>query len=146
MVYFRDHQIAAPLKHDWPAASESPRNQFPRSPDRGPIEALPACWLRSASAYFRDHQIAAPLKQRNSPMHGLAKFPHFRDHQIAAPLKRASEIRSGEFSPGFPRSPDRGPIEAAARLRQRCLPRPDFRDHQIAAPLKPAMGPPLAAG
>src|SRR5579875_2472922 len=121
MVYFRDHQIAAPLKHDWPAASESPRNQFPRSPDRGPIEALPACW-------------------------GLSASPYFRDHQIAAPLKRASEIRSGEFSPGFPRSLDRGPIEAAARLRQRCLPRPDFRDHQIAAPLKPAMGPPLAAG
>src|SRR5579875_3119370 len=109
--------------------------RFPRSPDRGPIEARKAPLMpRPASFHFRDHQIAAPLKlfllQNQS-----SSLPYFRDHQIAAPLK-LTELRhcaSGERA--FPRSPDRGPIEASKALRL-AIGWVHFRDHQIAAPLK----------
>ena len=85
---------------------------FPRSSERGPIEAAPY-----AAALFCD-------------------VVYFRAHRSAAPLKRARVHRcSYRRAYGFPRSSERGPIEAWA---VRCLPRLSlyFRAHRSAAPLK----------
>src|SRR5579875_1985865 len=115
---FRDHQIAAPLKHCALTLKRKMDVIFPRSPDRGPIDASKALAARSTVAsHFRDHQIAAPLKHCPFAPGAGAAPPHFRDHQIAAPLKpggKPYEVtpREGEF----PRSPDRGPIEAICLL------------------------------
>src|SRR5579875_3700224 len=114
---FRDHQIAAPLKHCALTLKRKMDVIFPRSPDRGPIEASKALAARSTVAsHFRDHQIAAPLKLDDS-LERSRWCLDFRDHQIAAPLKpggKPYEVtpREGEF----PRSPDRGPIEAICLL------------------------------
>ncbi len=109
---------------------------------------------------FRDHMIAAPLKL------GFAKLcPRcpcsFRDHMIAAPLKRSRLNRLGRDAGDFPRSHDRGSIEAAVasyvrhvtinfprshdrgsieahlRIAEIHSANHPFRDHMIAAPLKP---------
>ncbi|GEM_PF-1192902 len=110
---FRDHQIAAPLKHCALTLKRKMDVIFPRSPDRGPIEASKALAARSTVAsHFRDHQIAAPLKHCPFAPGAGAAPPHFRDHQIAAPLKLDDSLERSRW----------------------CL---DFRDHQIAAPLKP---------
>src|SRR5579883_3487257 len=63
-AHFRDPRIAASLKLDcafaWPPILEI----FPRSPDRGLIEAnFPARMTSDLRKYFRDPRIAASLKQ-----------------------------------------------------------------------------------
>ncbi len=60
---------------------------------------------------------------------------YFRGHLTAAPLKPAGGVESGNNNPTFPRSPDRGPIEAG-RLDPLELRGGDFRGHLTAAPLK----------
>src|SRR5579875_810992 len=85
---FRDHQIAAPLKHCALTLKRKMDVIFPRSPDRGPIEALSVCaWCWSCAAAFP-----------RSPDRGPIEAGRF----------------AGAFALvfGFPRSPDRGPIEA----------------------------------
>src|SRR5579884_2643152 len=113
---------------------------FPRSRDRGPIEASNSRLVRWASWYFRDHVIAAPLTPA-VPLHPFVRAVDFRDHVIAAPLKRdaASVVVALLFDfrdhviaaplkrplrfdarlrkVRFPRSRDRGPIEAASATR-----------------------------
>src|SRR5579884_428759 len=85
-------------------------NSFPRSFDRGPIEAAQDATCLYLEPHFRDHLIAAPLKHRTSrPRRAVS--PNFRDHLIAAPLK-----------PRFP-------VRRRPELQH-------FRDHLIAAPLK----------
>src|SRR5260370_1307834 len=60
---------------------------FPRSADRGPIEARKLFASRSyLRAYFRDQLIAAPLKRRRR-RRLCSTAAHFRDQLIAAPLK-----------------------------------------------------------
>ncbi len=60
---------------------------------------------------FRDHMIAAPLKQ-TIRIDLLPNCQTFRDQLIAAPLKRGTAHRSRRTSVDFPRSIDRGSIEA----------------------------------
>src|SRR5579885_2636221 len=87
------------------------RQPFPRSSERGPIEATPnQDGIRRAARYFRAHLSAAPLKRCNPP-NPLLPSAHFRAHLSAAPLKR--------FSAGVTGS--------------KC---DDFRAHLSAAPLK----------
>ena len=86
---FRDLQIAAPLK---PASGDA---------------------LMRKPFHFRDLQIAAPLKL--VPRGGSGeRTADFRDLQIAAPLKQGEDRGLECDLPRFPRSSDRGPIEAAA--------------------------------
>src|SRR5579883_1022507 len=84
--HFRDLQIAAPLKLEADGVAVR-AVKFPRSPDRGPIEAsrLPGQSAPS-SPNFRDLQIAAPLKLLRDVM-AVPLDDDFRDLQIAAPLK-----------------------------------------------------------
>src|SRR5579872_5671084 len=110
---FRDHMIAASLKPDRAANRANELNGFPRSYDRGLIEASRSCRSTHRSARgFRDHMIAASLKRvpLAAPCRGQQCF---RDHMIAASLK---PIWILEPAPPF-RS---------------------FRDHMIAASLKRA--------
>ena len=62
---FRDQLIAAPLKQGQQASGGTNIYTFPRSADRGPIEAMPARTKKRELLYFRDQLIAAPLKQPN---------------------------------------------------------------------------------
>ena len=63
---------------------------FPRSIDRGPIEAVAALSTRRHDAvHFRDQSIAAPLKLVRYSM-PVRVSTYFRDRMIAAPLKRRS--------------------------------------------------------
>ena len=86
--YFRDRKIAAPLKHHIASQVKGCLTTFPRSKDRGPIEAEMLATHLSMREDFRDRKIAAPLK--------LAERREFRTDPV-----------------GFPRSKDRGPIEAS---------------------------------
>ena len=141
---FRDQLIAAPLKLGRLRKKRQPVISFPRSIDRGPIEAssdlsvsiagsrpfprsidrgpIEALWfpwsLSVHNSCFRDQLIAAPLKRCRHCNIADSKT-RFRDQLIAAPLKLyiQSSERSNLFL--FPRSIDRGPIEAAG-CPERC--------------------------
>ncbi len=85
---------------------------FPRSPERGHIEARRCrCNPHRWPMDFRAHPSAATLKhperlRRNHPC------SHFRAHPSAATLKLAG-MPDGQRGAGqFPRSPERGHIEA----------------------------------
>src|SRR5579875_3250034 len=84
--------------------------EFPRSFDRGPIEAH----LLSIST------VTAP------------PFPRSFDR---GPIEATCLPRRCPSPSSFPRSFDRGPIEAGGAPAG-ALPLEDFRDHLIAAPLK----------
>ncbi len=86
-VDFRAHLSAAPLKLVLRQRSGSNGSAFPRSSERGPIEALLAEQCHQNLSYFRAHLSAAPLK-----------------------LVPERDIGEGEVV--FPRSSERGPIEA----------------------------------
>ena len=93
--------------------------------------------FRSAitASSFRDQLIAAPLKLKRRDL-GAALESAFRDQLIAAPLKQFSLITLLTEVYHFPRSVDRGPIEAWAP-QPPAGPCPEsFRDQLIAAPLK----------
>src|SRR5579875_719098 len=90
--HFRAHLSAAPLKRRRFGCIGGRSLLFPRSFERGPIEAKkPLVCVSWRSSYFRAHLSAAPLKL----LHSL----HF------APLYLE-----------FPRSFERGPIEASTAL------------------------------
>jgi len=132
---FRDQLIAAPLKLAGVPAGRVDRIAFPRSIDRGPIEAQSRCGRSKRNRDFRDQLIAAPLKRPEGferrteavyfrdqliaaplKLGGRANIdvlgPHFRDQLIAAPLKPFLFNDLRPPPPAFPRSIDRGPIEA----------------------------------
>ncbi len=108
---FRDQLIAAPLK---------------------PGGAL---LHRGGALRFRDQLIAAPLKLLNPRFHQYTPIC-FRDQLIAAPLKRVFDDRTQCVLLWFPRSIDRGPIEAPMDLPTAERETLGFRDQLIAAPLK----------
>ena len=100
------------------------RRTFPRSEDRGLIEASHYFPPFFAWAYFRDPRIAASLKQECGDILRLLVV-HFRDPRIAASLKRASASSKTSCPSSFPRSEDRGLIEAGFRRRPKAF-RPVF--------------------
>ncbi len=105
---------AAPLKHAGAMNFDAAFGDFPRSHDRGPIEAM----------FGKDFPCSDPTA--------------FRGHMTAAPLKRGRGRRGRSGGLGrFPRSHDRGPIEARRwglwELEQTWN---AFRGHMTAAPLK----------
>ena len=84
---FRDQLIAASLKPVVGLGFQPARREFPRSIDRGLIEATQLAFLAFAGcAHFRDQLIAASLKLK---LRALLSPPrdHFRDQLIAASLK-----------------------------------------------------------
>ena len=87
---FRAHVSAAPLKRMGRVTPIAERPYFPRSRERGPIEAA------------------------SDPSSATIRSASFRAHVSAAPLKR---VVAGHYvvvdSAVFPRSRERGPIEAA---------------------------------
>ena len=90
--------------------------------------------MSMAMPYFRDLLIAAPLKLgcTHDRHHGGALFPRSADRgpiEATVPCGFAGSVHA------FPRSADRSPIEANSRSRWRSSLR-DFRDLLIAAPLK----------
>src|SRR5579875_3856333 len=92
---------------------------FPRSFDRGPIEAMRIERTRDTRTdYFRDHLIAAPLKRAWKKGY-ISQDQHFRDHLIAAPLKLGVLCGKAVCKDLFPRSFDRGPIEALSSISYR---------------------------
>jgi len=109
---FRDHVIAGSLKRGVSESVRGARSGFPRSRDRGLIEAISARPSGSASR----------------------KFPRSRDRGLIEANMRSGTV--ARVIPLFPRSRDRGLIEATIprSLWQQAW---RFRDHVIAASLKP---------
>jgi len=81
--------IAASLKHDVGVDSTTVIIVFPRSRDRGLIEAQKCGHQRLMVAGFRGHVIAASLKQGLFTMRAMGQHC-FRGHVIAASLKHSS--------------------------------------------------------
>src|SRR5437660_1637246 len=61
-AYFRAHMSAAPLKPRWRESAPALPLEFPRSHERGPIEAFVPRNHLSVNGHFRAHMSAAPLK------------------------------------------------------------------------------------
>ena len=132
---FRVHPNAAPLKPSVNTQlAAAAKAVFPRSSERGPIEAFSASPRPSCLRAFRVHPNAAPLKpfgaaglpvsfgrfprsSERGPIEADYRVPPpdqadaFRVHPNAAPLK-PDELEDGEDAVIFPRSSERGPIEA----------------------------------
>ena len=105
----------------------SPRNcyRYPRSHDRGPIEAR--SWRLSG---FSDTWLAYPRSHDRGP--------------IEAGMLRGGLNVEGE---AYPRSHDRGPIEAITyRVATEKNGSRPIRGHMTAAPLKPRIPFPLTGG
>jgi len=109
--HFRDQQIAAPLKPPPRRAALGGLSNFRDQQIAAPLKQEGGRVFADSAADFRDQQIAAPLKRYASCCTGRSTC-HFRDQQIAAPLKPAMPPSPCRSSHLFPRSADRGPIEA----------------------------------
>jgi len=79
--------IAAPLKRAILRAIGGTYVQFPRSFDRGPIEASELWRSTFTSGKFPRSFDRGPIEARKTARH-IPGTRHFRDHLIAAPLKR----------------------------------------------------------
>ncbi len=86
--------------------------------------------------HFRARTSAAPLKHR-ARQRRVALAAHFRARTSAAPLKLMLDYTISFPLPGFPRSHERGPIEATARRKRSRSAAMHFRARTSAAPLKP---------
>src|SRR5687768_15273792 len=94
-----------------PAFGMSGQQKFPRSYDRGLIEARPTTRRLQRLPSSRDHMIAASLKRKSIPPSSCSSASS-RDHMIAASLKQDElEVISYDVTQGS-------------------------RDHMIAASLK----------
>ncbi len=107
---FRGHMTAAPLKLAPLPCTPFLYRCFPRSHDRGPIEAKRLGVMRLDPPAFRGHMTAAPLMPSGS-IPTIASIQTFRGHMTAAPLKPS------------------GSIPTIASIQT-------FRGHMTAAPLK----------
>src|SRR5258706_494909 len=86
---------------------------FPRSPERGHIEAAATLPAHDRRSPFRAPQSAATLKLGGVGVsHGL--YLAFRAPQSAATLKLRLPSGAADRCERFPRSPERGHIEAGA--------------------------------
>ena len=117
-------------------ARRSNRRTFPRSRERGPVEARSLVTDSRVGLFFRAHVSAAPLKHQARQGHPRRLQPFrahvsaaplkpviprrsltiglraFRAHVSAAPLKHSQENASIKQTKHFPRSRERGPVEA----------------------------------
>src|SRR5947209_2523830 len=84
--HFRDHMIAASLKPGRAVAVPVPVSGFPRSYDRGLIEAGTCSRRKPRAASFPRSYDRGLIEARNR-QERRAYCPHFRDHMIAASLK-----------------------------------------------------------
>jgi len=107
---------------------------FPRSIDRGPIEAFDGEVHPKRSAHFRDQLIAAPLK-REGLYHFLCSNIDFRDQLIAAPLKPLTRLLLPFLTINFRDQLIAAPLKREGLYHFLCS-NIDFRDQLIAAPLK----------
>ena len=103
----------AQLKPDWPGSTGSGRVSFPRSNERGSIEAFVAEDAREVNGGFPRSNERGSIEARTSAAgmrYGSAGF-HVRMN--VAQLKRvAFAVLAGNRQP-FPRSNERGSIEAS---------------------------------
>src|SRR5258708_2645670 len=90
---FRDQKIAASLKLTAQQLDSCTRFWFPRSKDRGLIEALCSLDRVHCPVCFRDQKIAASLK-RHARIDVRPGTRSFRDQKIAASLKPYGDARS----------------------------------------------------
>ena len=110
---FRALRSAAPLKHLIKAENEQEAREFPRSSERGPIEAR-----------------LLPPPGRS----GQGAFPRSSER---GPIEANSNSQSPSLAPWFPRSSERGPIEATGHISPVTGLMTRFRALRSAAPLKP---------
>src|SRR5207244_230917 len=84
---------------------------FPRSIDRGPIEAIREWSSKGTFRHFRDRLIAAPLKLWHDTAFPSTDytFPRSIDR---GPIEADKKLLARVIHIVFPRSIDRGPIEA----------------------------------
>jgi len=99
-----------------------------------PLKLTPFSRIPILAPGFRGQKTAAPLKQ-TPPLKFYPLFHCFRGQKTAAPLKQCELPGGWRTADTFPRSKDRGPIEAAHRVR-RLLAKLRFRGQKTAAPLK----------
>ena len=113
---------------------------FPRSIDRGPIEAMPVVQAHGcATNQFPRSIDRGPIEAGSGAMRMCQKrsFPRSIDRgPIEARIGRANRWSCT----AFPRSIDRGPIEAGT-TRPETGPSSDFRGRSTAAPLKRSLRP-----
>ncbi len=111
---------------------------FPRSIDRGSIEAPDRQGTWIVVSTFRDQLIAAPLKRLLVEPMGTdhRRFPRSIDR---GSIEASGQATLAELLHRFPRSIDRGSIEATPCNRHMTS-SPPFRDQLIAAPLKREAG------
>src|SRR5689334_5368900 len=86
---------------------------FPRSEDRGPIEAFNADTANHQPAYFSRSEDRGPIEASVCPWDNRQPPPSFLDQKIEAPLK---------------------PLKACTWIRRAAA----FLDQKIEAPLKPS--------
>ena len=132
---FRDQLIAASLKHGKDAAEAEANAKFPRSIDRGLIEASSASSATDRGLSF-PRSIDRGLIEAGAgrPVHvDVLAFPRSIDRGlIEAPLSRCRR----KIPRTFPRSIDRGLIEATPSHSSADRSGSHFRDQLIAASLK----------
>ena len=108
---FRVHTNAAPLKPVPTIARRPVPVIFPRSHERGPIEAIPTQPPFRSFYTFRVHTNAAPLKPilRLGVLTLRQPFPRSHERGPIEASRCSGAFRLATF---FPRSHERGPIEA----------------------------------
>src|SRR5579872_2915449 len=110
-ICFRDHMIAASLKRHHEAAG-APAPRFPRSYDRGLIEARKRGGTPFRNGRFPRSYDRGLIEAPGNRGWSARQSAGFRDHMIAASLKPgAADV--GYAYALFPRSYDRGLIEAS---------------------------------
>ena len=105
---------------------------FPRSIERGPIEAGPYLLPCLPSSAFRVQLNAAPLKLLLHASRGAYRhvFPRSIER---GPIEAPNTPAGRTLTCGFPRSIERGPIEAAFTSPPTTARPPTFRDQLVAA-------------
>ena len=131
---FRAHVSAAPLKPVNAYLVLEIAAMFPRSHERGPIEARRLRVNRNQMISFRAHMSAAPLKHSTWTCRECGNTC-FRAHMSAAPLKPQSDCRNTQRQWCFRAHMSAAPLKRPAGQVQGGV-RARFRAHMSAAPLK----------
>ena len=89
------------------------RKRFPRSKERGPIEAEGICSGFLGAGRFPRSKERGPIEAVGLVGYGVEASEDFRAQKSAAPLKPERLVTVHDPHEAFPRSKERGPIEAA---------------------------------